>query len=97
MGSYSQILRDLQVIRKLLVQSSFSSSISSHYDMIVTTLGKALLDSFPSVKKEAADIVVEISSRSTLAVRLQCKSLLRGLVPNSGHQHSKVRIPSIKV
>ena len=77
-------------------------SVVSHKDAskifhpIMGALNKALTDSFPSVKKELADLISLISKISDVCVKSSCKYFIKNLTSNALHQHSKVRTATLK-
>lgn len=89
----------LQVIKVLYLvctHPKLKDLILSSYSTIIPAIGKVLLDSFPSVKKDAADLLYNLTQSGPVLIRLHFKSVLRGLTVNAVHQHSKVRVSTIK-
>lgn len=66
-------------------------------DNILLSMSKGFQDSFPAVKRCWSDIIILISKQIPFYVHLHHKSLLKGLLPNSTHQHHKVRSVTINV
>jgi hypothetical protein len=64
---------------------------------ILQSLSKGLTDSFPSVKRSGAEIICYLSLNAPEQVRMSFKSILKPLVSNSTHQHSKTRTITLKV
>jgi hypothetical protein len=81
-------------LRSYSESSTFPSSVAS---VIVTGLSKALLDQFPEVKRDSADLLCVIAILSPMTIRLNFKTLLKGLCANASHQHSKTRSITLKV
>eukprot|EP01041_Mallomonas_annulata_P008748 gene8750-18094_t len=89
-------LRIIQILHKAVKHPAIASSLSDHANIVIIALGKVLQDAFPSVKKETADLIVDLSHEVPMAMRLHFKVLQKGLSHNATHQHSKVRIPTLK-
>lgn len=64
---------------------------------ILQSLSKGLNDSFPSVKRSGAEIVCYLSLYAPEKVRITFKSILKPLILNATHQHSKTRNITLKV
>ena len=90
-------LQILELMSKFTQNSQFDLCLKENINKFLSTIGKALLDSFPSAKRESADILVVVSSRYPTAIRLGFKIVLKGLQLNCIHQHTKVRVSNIKV
>ena len=60
-------------------------------DVVLVALIKALTDTFPAAKRAGAELVCKLADNSPHAVRMCFKSLLKPLVGNALHQHSKTR------
>lgn len=64
---------------------------------LANALGKATQDSFPDVKKAVADCVIVIGQAWPQDLALQLGTIVRPLVVNLGHQHSRVRVGALQV
>lgn len=64
---------------------------------LANALGKATLDPFPDVKKTAADCAVVLARGWRADVARQLGTLVKPLVTNLGHQHSRVRVGALQV
>jgi hypothetical protein len=67
--------------------------------VVIMSLGRALLDQFPSCKVQAAELITLIATESVdpMSIRLHFRHLLKGLAQNAFHQHAKVRTVTLKV
>lgn len=63
---------------------------------LIHALTVVITDSFPSVKVEATSVLMKVMRSSSL-IRMNYKELLKNLLQNAFHQHSKVRAISLKV
>lgn len=66
-------------------------------DSITNGISKALVDSFPQMKRICAEILCICCQFTTISIRIHFKALLNGLSGNCLHQHSKTRAISLKV
>lgn len=64
---------------------------------LANVLGKTALDPFPDVKKITADCAIVISHTWKSDVALQLGTIVKPMVTNLGHQHSRVRIGALQV
>lgn len=64
---------------------------------LANVLGKTALDPFPDVKKITADCVIVISRAWKSNVALQLGTIVKPMVTNLGHQHSRVRVGALQV
>lgn len=62
-------------------------------ERLVVAIAKALGDNFPAVKRAAAELVVLMCASKAMRVilRSHSKTLVRALIANINHQHSKTR------
>ena len=58
---------------------------------LVTITSKSAMDAFPEVKKINAEIITVLSVKCPSSMKLYSGNVIRPLVANLGHQHSKVR------
>ncbi|TYZ59531.1 hypothetical protein PybrP1_003449 [[Pythium] brassicae (nom. inval.)] len=63
---------------------------------LANALGKAALDPFPDVKKAAADCAVVLARGWRADVALQLGAIVKPMVTNLGHQHSRVRVGALQ-
>jgi dynein assembly factor 5 len=84
------------VIKHPLFVTNFNNNSIEISDLILSTMSKSLLDTFPSAKRACAEIVCSISLISPISVRMCFKSLLKALIGNATHQHSKTRSATLQ-
>jgi len=87
----------LALLSELLQNDVLNDAISTLSFNLLLAVSKSLLDNFPAAKKAAADILLILHAKIPISIRLHFKTLLKGLLINCTHQHSKVRIPTLKV
>ena len=63
---------------------------------ILQMLSKGLTDSFPAVKRSCAELLVMVSGLFPQVAREHFKSILKVLLVNVAHQHSKTRILTLE-
>ena len=63
---------------------------------LLQTITLSLTDTFPAVKQESAQLLVSILPSVAPLIRMNSKLLVRNLVANVYHQHSKVRVDTLK-
>ena len=94
-------LQILELLKGIMKHAAFASSFNQNpvevADLLLSTMVKALLDSFPAAKRASADIVCTVSVFCPLSVRMCFKSLLKSLIGNATHQHSKTRSVTLQV
>jgi hypothetical protein len=92
-------LQIVELMQLIFSQSPHSSPdfLLSVGDLVFTTLGKGLQDTFPAAKRCWSEILISLSKKLPSSVLTHHKSLLKGLIPNCTHQHHKVRSVTIKV
>ena len=83
----------VQIIKLILTESLSPTDVT----IIITSLGKCLSDSFPNVKRLAAECITIIAQLYSENMRMSYKAVLEPLVANGLHQHSKTRIITLKV
>ena len=83
----------IQIIKPMLIEGLTSTDVN----IIITTLGKCLSDSFPNVKRLSAECITIIAQLYSDNMRMSYKAVLEPLVANGLHQHSKTRIITLKV
>ena len=91
----------LELLKSLMNHQSFKFCFNENpndvCDIILTTMVKSLTDAFPAVKRACAEIICTTSTFSPLSVRMSFKSLLKSLIGNATHQHSKTRSATLQV
>lgn len=67
-------------------------------ERLVVAIAKALGDNFPAVKRAAAELVVLMCASKAMRIilRSHSKTLVRALIANINHQHSKTRSVSLQ-
>ncbi|KAL4096005.1 hypothetical protein PRIC1_009370 [Phytophthora ramorum] len=90
----------LQLLHAFLKQfAAVTVSATSLRDVIselANALGKTAVDPFPDAKKMAAECVILISTTWKSDVALQIGAIVRPMVVNLGHQHSRVRVCALQ-
>jgi hypothetical protein len=91
-------LQIVELLQLIFAQSPHCSHdfLLSVGDVVFTTLGKGLQDSFPAAKRCWSEILISLSKKLPFSVLTHHKTLLKGLIPNCAHQHHKVRSVTIK-
>ena len=94
-------LQLLDLLKSIMKHQAFISTSSSNHaeaaDLILTTMSKELFDTFPAAKRACAEIVCSVADISPISVRMSFKPLLKPLVANATHQHSKTRSATLQV
>lgn len=60
------------------------------------SIAKALTDTFPAVKRFSAEIIIFLATTIPTQFRMSFKPILKSLVGNANHQHSKTRAATLK-
>ena len=89
-----QVLDLLYLLLSSPVSTQLLEAVAS---TVLVAMGKALLDSFPAVKRTCCDITLLFCIHTPEEVRTNFKVLLKGCCQNALHQHHKVRTASITV
>ncbi|KAG7393600.1 HEAT repeat-containing protein 2 [Phytophthora pseudosyringae] len=63
---------------------------------LANALGKTAVDPFPDAKKMSAECVILVSKRWKSDVGMQIGTIVRPMVVNLGHQHSRVRVCALQ-
>lgn len=74
-----------------------NNSLLSVIPDLANVLGKAAVDPFPDVKKITADCAIVLSNGWRADVALQLGAIVKPMVTNLGHQHSRVRVGALQV
>jgi hypothetical protein len=72
-------------------RSALSEKNATIDEKIVQMLVKSLGDNFPNAKRTGGELLISICNTSPYVVRSYYKQLLKPLLANAGHQHSKTR------
>ena len=83
-------LQVIELIMMILNHPAYPKT-SDVDDVVLVALNKALTDTFPAAKRAGAELVCKLADTSPHAVRMCFKTLLKPLVGNALHQHSKTR------
>lgn len=86
-----QIIVKDHKLRQTNSSESMSLLNSTIVDKSLLGVSKALHDNFPSVKRACGDLICLISDISISHLRPHAKTLIKGLISNASHQHSKTR------
>lgn len=95
----------LQLTHAYLTQLGAAAASTTTADLSLTAviadlanvLGKTALDPFPDVKKLSADCAIVVSRAWPADVALQLGAIVKPMVTNLGHQHSRVRVGALQV
>ena len=85
------------VIKQSFSADSCKSATDSAIGTVLPVLCKALQDNFPAARSEASDVVIYVAETFPDLVQLHFRPLLKSLIANVFHQHSKVRSITLKV
>ncbi|KAL7691346.1 putative armadillo-like helical protein [Plasmopara halstedii] len=90
----------LQLLHIFLTQlAAVKTTLTSLRDVITelaNVLGKSAADLFPDAKKVSADCVILISKTWKCDIGMQIGTIVKPLVINVGHQHSRVRVCALQ-
>jgi dynein assembly factor 5 len=75
----------------LMIDKHVTGNGEAFVDILIATLSKSLLDNFPSVKRRGAELVIMLCKLYPKSLQMSFKSILKPLILNSNHQHSKTR------
>ena len=75
----------------LMIDKHININVEIFIDTLILTLSKSLLDNFPSVKRRGAELVIILCKRYPKSLQMSFKTILKPLILNSNHQHSKTR------
>lgn len=62
----------------------------------LVAMSKALTDAFPAVKRSCCDVLAHLARLEPSLLRMQAKTVLKPLLSNATHQHSRVRAASLR-
>ncbi|CAH0489311.1 unnamed protein product [Peronospora farinosa] len=90
----------LQLLHVFLKQfAAVKDRLTSLQDVmteLINALGKTAIDPFPDAKKMSAECVILISKNWKKDVGMQIGAIVRPVVINLGHQHSRVRVCALQ-
>jgi len=84
-------LQVLELVAAVLQHPAAAAAYPQAADLVLAALAKALTDTFPSAKRAGAELVCKLAERVPRSMQMAFKSLLKPLVGNATHQHSKTR------
>ena len=85
------------MMARTLSTRSSSSTLQSYAGDVCLFLFRALEDGFHDIKKSACACICSLSARAPpSSVEAHAEKLLQALLPNLGHQHSRVRLVVIE-
>ena len=87
----------LTVFSRIVAKLILSDVPAEQLLVLSHMLGVVLSDSFPSVKVEATNILVVILPHCHTLISMNYKTLIKNLLQNVFHQHSKVRSVTLMV
>ncbi|KAJ8727930.1 hypothetical protein PYW08_016315 [Mythimna loreyi] len=86
----------MQLVRKILDKYRVSYLLSPFINDLTSILTKTVTDPFPSVKLEACECIIMITTSLQRDFHFQSESYVKPLLSNFAHQHFRVRVASIK-
>lgn len=84
-------------LKQLTAETERETSLRDVIADLADVLGKSALDPFPDVKKIVADCVSVIGASWPRDLALQLGTIVRPMMTNLGHQHSRVRVCALQV
>ena len=89
-------LRLVALVRTFVQSGGLDPEVlASNLDAVCTVLKKMAADAFPDVKKECASCATAIVEAQPERIKHHAPSLAKALLPNTGHQHSRVRAATV--
>lgn len=85
----------IQQLKVLL--SKYPDAFKAVSSSLADVLAKALLDKFPDVKKEGAELVSLFCKQLPMHAGLNAKGIVKSIGANAKHQHAKVRKSQVEV
>ncbi|KAF1335701.1 hypothetical protein FI667_g1163, partial [Globisporangium splendens] len=85
-----------QYLKQLATDTTTKHSLLGVIPDLANVLGKTALDPFPDVKKITADCAIVMSNGWRSDVALQLGAIVKPMVTNLGHQHSRVRVGALQ-
>nr|CCA16012.1 conserved hypothetical protein [Albugo laibachii Nc14] len=84
-----------EYMRKIAMQEPLISLRDVISD-ICNALGKAALDPYPDVKKAVSECIIVVSKHWPKDVKLQLGTVIKPLIGNLKHQHSRIRVYTLQ-
>ena len=86
------------LLMKLVTALTVKAPREETFDSCMISLKRALTDNFPEVKRECCLLIAKISKHNAgaKALRAHGQGLIKPLLANLGHQHSKTRQMTVK-
>jgi dynein assembly factor 5 len=81
----------LQLLSTMLKRESCKEALPDLMEDVCLIIAVSLTDAFPDVKKECTSCVNLLSKASPTDIRSHAPPVVKALIGNVGHQHSKVR------
>ncbi|GMF27325.1 unnamed protein product [Phytophthora fragariaefolia] len=83
-------------LKQLAAVGDTPTSLRDVITELANALGKTAVDPFPDAKKMSAECVILISKNWRSDVGMQIGTIVRPMVANLGHQHSRVRVCALQ-
>ncbi|KAG6609452.1 Elongation factor-type GTP-binding protein [Phytophthora cinnamomi] len=83
-------------LKQLAAVADAPTSLRDVISELANALGKTAVDPFPDAKKMSAECVILISKNWKSDVGMQIGTIVRPMVANLGHQHSRVRVCALQ-
>ncbi|KAE9037934.1 hypothetical protein PR003_g6197 [Phytophthora rubi] len=83
-------------LKQLAAVKEAPMSLRDVISELANALGKTAVDPFPDAKKMSADCVILISKHWKSDVGMQIGTIVRPMLVNLGHQHSRVRVCALQ-
>ena len=87
----------LTVFSGIIAKLTVSDIPAERLQVLLHMLGVVISDSFPSVKVEATNILVQLLPDCHASISMNYKTLIKNLLQNVFHQHAKVRSITLRV
>ena len=93
-----EIRLHLIALMRTFVQSGHvkMDALDDNLDAVSTVLKKMAADAFPDVKKECASCAIAVVAVQPERCKHHAAALAKALLPNTGHQHSRVRVATVE-
>ena len=93
-----EIRLHLIALMRAFIESGHVSddAVGDNLDAVCTVLKKMSADPFPDVKKECATCAVTVVKAQAERSKHHAPALAKALLPNTGHQHSRVRTATVQ-
>jgi dynein assembly factor 5 len=91
-------LMNLELIFKMLQKNHYKNLFTAALiDLLIQMSSKSLLDNFPNSKRLSSQIICLLTEKYPFLIRRSTKQLLKSLLGNIQHQHSKTRQLTVRV